>query len=327
MAERAFGSFLLIYLCFVILFVLFEVASATIAPELRFEWARSGNQFRALLKDATSYYIAAQVGALSIISISIGIVTLIAQRQNARREIQVYYHESLAQEVVASCVALLVVLCLQIFWPAQALIRVVGLGTPSNNFESALTIIHTIWLVINLSALAYFVAVSLGFVQPYERENIRRRYTANWVIPDDLTKRLLRARYVGASLTLSSEDESNESPFIAFGYELGDSDHIELQDTFIHPVLLYDVRMKALAWVIQRWQHRCQLMRVDLNRRERRTASFRVDRPRLVFKPSFDRPLEGQVGWCTRHGGVPLTRLERFIVSWCFRFRRTDNET
>jgi hypothetical protein len=304
------------------LLALLEVYVASFSSDLRFNWVRSGPEFRSFLKDATNYYITAQVGALGIVSIAIGLITLIAQRRNARREIQIYYHESLAREVVASSVALLVVLCVQIFWPIEMLIQQFGLGISSNNFESTLTIIHTAWLAVNLSALAHFVAMSLGFVQPGEREEIRRRYTANWVIPHDLTERLLRARYVGASLDLSSEHGNPLNPFISFGYELEDADQVELQSTFRSPVLLYDARMKALSWAIRRWQRRCLIIRPDLE--PRRAAGHR---PRLIFKPSFDRTLEGPVAWCTRHGGVSLTRFERLLIRWSFRFRKTQNET
>jgi len=325
MAERSFVSFVVAYLCVVLCFMLVEITAASIAPQLRFQWAQSGYQFRTLLREAASYYISAQVGALGIVSISIGLVTLIAQHQNARREIQIYYHESLAQEVVASCVALLVILCLQIFWPAQLLIRTLGLGVPSNDFESALTVIHAFWLAINLSALAHFVALSLGFVQPNERENIRRRYTANWVIPNDLTERLLRARYIGASLAYSSRPDAPSSPVIAFGYDLGDADQVELQSIFRSPIILYDVRMNVLGWVIRRWLKRCELAR--LNRGPNEQSNHLEGRPRLIFRPSFDRPLEGSVAWCTRQGGVPLTQIERLIIRWSFRFQKGRNET
>jgi hypothetical protein len=250
-------------------------------------------------------------------------VTLIAQHQNARRDVQIYYHESLAQEVVASCVALLVILCLQIFWPVQVSIRTFGLGLPSNNFETALTVIHTVWLTVNLSALAHFVALSLGFVQSYEREKIRRRYTANWVIPNDLREQLLRARYAGASLAFNNaEDDAERNLAIAFGYELGDSDHVELQRTFKSPLLLYDVRMKILRWVILRWWRRCQLAHYQ----QREASNPLMNRARLVFIPSFDRPMEGSVAWCTRNGGVSLTQFERLLIRWSFRFKKARNE-
>jgi hypothetical protein len=309
-----------LYLCIVFCLALTEILLASLAPQLGLEWRRPGYN-PSLLKDAASYYISAQVGALGIVSIAIGLVTLIAQRQNARREIQIYYHESLAQEVVASSVALLVVLCIQIFWPLETLIRFLRIGIPSNTFEVALTAIHTAWLAINLSALAHFVALSLGFVQPNERENIRRRYTANWVIPNDLTERLLRARYIGASLSLSPEEDAS-SPIIAFGYELGDSEEVELQSSFRTPTLLYDVRMKLLSWAIRRWQHRCQFILTNVGQRQATN-----DRSRLVFKPSFDRALEGTVIWCTRHGGVSLTPFERLLIRWSFRFKKAENET
>ncbi len=321
MADRSFFSFVGIYISVVLLFSLTEVWSASIMPQAMSRWLESYQQLGTLLRDATSYYITAQVGALGVVSISIGLVTLIAQRQNARREVQIYYHESLAQEVFASSIALLVMLCLQIFWPTQQLIRGLGIGLHSNLFEAALTAVHTAWLAINLCALAYFVDISLGFVRPKERENIRRRYTANWVIPNDLTQRLLRARYTAASLTFNRDSYGQRGPLVIFGYELGTADVIELEDNFRHPVLLYDVRIKLLTWIIHRWLDRCSL-------ESKHNPDGHHDRasPHLFLRPSFDRPMSGPVAWCTRQGGVSFTRFERLIVRWSFRFRRASDE-
>ena len=117
-------------------------------------------------------------------------------------DVRIYYHESLAQEVVASSIALLTVLCVEIFWPGQWVAQMFGVAVPTNNFESLLTVIHVLWLVINLWALAHFVSLSLRFLQLTEHERIRESYTANWVVTNDITRRLERALYLGAPASL-----------------------------------------------------------------------------------------------------------------------------
>ena len=85
---------------------------------------RAGRRHRSksLLKDIASYLIAAQVGILGIVSVAIGIVTLISQRDDrssTNTDVRLYYVESLAYEVVLSGAALLIVLCVQLLWPAS----------------------------------------------------------------------------------------------------------------------------------------------------------------------------------------------------------------
>jgi hypothetical protein len=78
------------------------------------------------LKDVNSYLIAGQVGILGIIAVAVGIVTLLSQRNDrssATSDVRLYYSESLAYEVVTSGAALLVVLCVQLFWPLQFALR------------------------------------------------------------------------------------------------------------------------------------------------------------------------------------------------------------
>ena len=74
------------------------------------------------LKDIASYYLAGQVAILGIVSMAVGVVTLITQRTegvSARTEIRLYYVESFAYEVVTSGIALTLVLAVQLFWPIQ----------------------------------------------------------------------------------------------------------------------------------------------------------------------------------------------------------------
>jgi hypothetical protein len=155
----------------------------------------SGDTLKSFLKDAAGYLITAQVGMLGIVSIAVGLVTLIAQRDersSTNTDIRLYYVEALAYEVVASSAALLVVLCIQILWPIHFGLHKLGLGTSDLCFKVVLTAVHVVWVSINISAFAQFLATSLRFVEPSAREQMRERYTANVVIPNDLWERFLR---------------------------------------------------------------------------------------------------------------------------------------
>src|SRR5262249_10202308 len=126
-----------------------EFATAAHLPSFLPQWTSSAD-IKPLLTNVASYLISAQVGLLSVVSIAIGLVTIIAQRENASSDVQVYYHESLAFGIVASSIALIAVLCVQLFWPAHFALHWVGYGTTLQVFKICLTTIHIVWLLLNL---------------------------------------------------------------------------------------------------------------------------------------------------------------------------------
>lgn len=93
------------------------------------------------------------------------------------------------------CMALLAVLCTQFLWPLQFLLHRLGFGTDLQVFKLGLLVIHLGWLLLNLSAVAYFVTTTFRFVQQSARELLRERYTANVVQPRDITRRLRQQHY------------------------------------------------------------------------------------------------------------------------------------
>jgi len=321
MQRRPFAWFVGLYALIDLSFLLLDALSGFV-PNFRPSWASSSAEIEKLIQDGNGYFIVAQVGALGIVSIAVGLVTLIAQRESATADIQIYYHESLAQEVVASSVALLAVLCAQVFWPAQLGLNRLGLGNSSIEFQAALTGLHGIWLFINLAALAHFVALSLSFVQPSEREAIRERYTANWVTPNDLARSLRRARYMSAAEGILRQRDNSRDPMIIFGRDLDGTGEIEVRSDASKGVALYDVWLVPLRWLIRRWWRRC----IEERRRSRSRLPSQHSSPLgpqiwLVFPASFDRPSESRPIICRRRGGVPLTPFEQTVLRWSFWFR------
>lgn len=319
LSGHSFVWFVTVYVCADLIAVGLEVIIAEYASGFQLGWANSTPELKSLLKDTAGYYIVAQAGVLAIVSLAVGLISLIERRSGV--EVQVYYHESLTFEVFASSTALLAVLCVQVLWPVQFAVHQFGLGTTSLIFKIALTAGHACWLLLNLAALAHFVSESLQFVQPNLRSKIRERYTANIVVPQDLTHNLLRALYGGAAESLVREASAQDGPMIVFGYEFGHETDVEIETTFSKPTLLHDVRMKPVGWVLRRWWRRCQHSEV-VDNAAGRADRFRNQRPRIVFTASFDQPADGRTAWCKRHGGVPLTNWERRITRWSFRFRK-----
>lgn len=232
LANRSFVEFLLLYVSIDVLALGLEIATSGLRPSLLPNWSATTPELKGLLKDATSYFISAQVGVLGVVSIAVGLVTLIAQRDNSPHDIQIYYHESLAQEVVASSIALLLILSVQVLWPVHFSIHQIGIGNSNAIFKVGLTSLHLLWLVVNLVAMAHFVRTSLRFVQPRERASIRKQYSANFVIPDDMVNRLTSVVYSNGAEGLFANTERNQRPVVFFGSSLLDTGEAEIEASF-----------------------------------------------------------------------------------------------
>ena len=109
--NGTFGRFIAAYVALDFVMGLAEIQAYF--PSLLPAWTGSLD-VKSLVTNVASYLITAQVGVLGVVSIAIGLVTIIAQRENASTDVQVYYHESLAFGVVASSIALLAVLCVEL---------------------------------------------------------------------------------------------------------------------------------------------------------------------------------------------------------------------
>ncbi len=129
-----------------------------------------------------SYLITGQIGVLAIVSVAIGVVTLISQRfdgSSGNTDIRLYYVESYSYELALSGVALLIVLTLQLFWPHGHVLHAAGLGGRDYSFKLALTLLHALWFSFNLLLFLQFITTTLRFVEPSSREILRERYSAN----------------------------------------------------------------------------------------------------------------------------------------------------
>jgi hypothetical protein len=326
-----FGRFVGLYFAVNVTFVAAETLSAWLIPTWLPQWSASGvppaTDIKAVMLNVSSYLLGAQVGLLGVISLALALVTLIAQREGSSTDVQIYYHESFSFELVASCVALAAVLCMQLLWPLQFLLHLVGLGTNLQIFKLGLLSLHLAWLLVNLAAVAYFIATTFRFVQQTAREMLRERYTANVVLPRDLTQRLRQQFYGLASKNLvggSDDDADDGRPSVTFGFDYGEPGIVEIETTFERPMALHDVRMTLVRWAFRRWSARCADVACQQPSSDLRGIWHQG--PLIWFTPHIDQPLRGRVGWCRRRGGVPLTGFERFVLRRAFRFRSSRDE-
>ena len=320
-----YSRYIMLYFMVDVLFVAAEALGSRYLPKtfLDFSFSSSAPLLfnNSLLVNVSGYFIAAQVGVLGIIALALALVSLIAQRENSATDIRVYYHESLAFQIVASSLALLAILVVQLVWPLQMLIHYFGLGHESLAFEYFLQGVHLIWLTINLAAIAYFIATTFRFVQQSTRELLRERYTANVIFPHDLTQRLHETFYTNASNDIGNlgRQSSTGQPTATFGFDYGVPSIAEVTLTRKGSRVLWDIRMNWVGWVVRRWFERCRQAQEDTMSEPLLSAHLG---PQLWFTPKFKFPIVDSIDLCKRRGGVPLTTFERLVLRHSFRFRR-----
>ena len=323
--NASFLWFVALYAAFAVVTGLAEIAVAAYAPRWLPDW--SGNDIKQFLTNVTSYLISAQVSALGVVSIAIGLVTIIAQRENASTDVQVYYHESLSFGLVASSIALLTVMCAQLLWPIQFAVHQFGYGTTLLFFKALLTAAHVGWILLNLTGLAHFVATTLAFVQQTARERQRERYTANVVVPVEMKKRLREQlflmagpEFVKAACPQPTSDGKDATVYLGNDFSGAGTVDIPLQSR--KGAVLVDVRMELMRWAVCRWLKRSIATR---DGREERVGGL-TQEPLLLFPPRLDDAPQPEKGLCRRRGGVPLTRIERLAIRYAFKFRRMRRE-
>jgi uncharacterized membrane protein len=326
--NGTFGRFIAAYASISILIGIAEISLASQLSKSLFGWTGT-NEVKSLLTNVASYLLSAQVGVLGVVSIAIGLVTIIGQREHASSDVQVYYHESFAFGIVASSIALIVALCAQLLWPVHFFIHWLGFGTGLYLFKLILTAIHIAWLVLNLSATAHFVATSLAFVQQKAREGLRERYTTNVVLPVEMRKRLREQLYLGAGPELVKEfwptaRKGWNEPTVYLGTDFSGVGEIQIPLRPGRRRVLSDVRMAWIRWAVGRWLTRCQTLKGD---QKNESVGGLRDEPFLVFPQRLDDAVEFGSGLCRRRGGVPLDGLEKLALRWAFKFRRMGDGT
>ena len=327
--SGAFGRFIAVYAAVNLAAVLAEALSAWLIPAWLPLWSASGSaplsELKTLILYVSSYLLGAQIGMLGVISLSLALVTLIAQREGSSTDVQVYYHESFSFELVASSGALAAVLCAQLLWPLQFLLHRFGLGTDLQIFKLSLLGLHLAWLLVNLAAMAYFIATTFRFVQQSAREKFRERYTANVVLPRDLKKRLREQLYALATKELIGDDNEEQGrPTATFGFDFGAPWTAEVEKSFDRPVVLHDVRMEWVRWVLWRWSARCEGVAAQQPALARHGLGHQG--PSIWFTCQMGAVLRGSVSWCRRRGGVPLTAFEKLVLRRAFIFRSSRDE-
>lgn len=330
-AVRTFWRFLGAYLVLNLVLVAVELFTARVPVGAIPAWipdARFPADASAIVLNVSGFMIAAQVGALGVISIALALVTIIAQRDSFSTDVQVYYHESMAFEVIASCLALLVVLCLQLLWPLQHLLHYHVNSRDELLFKLVLLGVHTLWLAVNLAALAHFARTTLRFVQQSSRQAMRKQYTAAVSAPREMIGRIRDSLYQAAGQLVTRNVDAAGSGEVSYDIVFGRSflegaGGVEISSRFRRSVALRDVRIAWVAWVVRRWAKRVE---AHLQSAPAPPTQPWRSGPRLTFALGLDQPVHGVSDWCRRSGDVPLLPIERAVLRFAFRFSAVDDE-
>jgi hypothetical protein len=266
------------------------------------------------LNDVAGFLLATQVGILAIVAVAVGIVTLIVQEGDglaATSNVRLYYSECFAHELTNSGVALLFVLLAQLFWPLHHTIHALGVGTSDLIFKLTLTIIHAIWLALNVILFLYFIRASLDFVEPDARSRMRKQYTASIGIPGDLSGKLFDYFCRNAPAELLENGERTKGPTVKFGqvHFLPDDAVIEVSQRFAHPVVVRDVWLRLIAVPVRSWAKRSRRVRQG-------------EDPVLVFPMGSGGAGEEELQILMRHGGASLNWVDRRLIRFGFRLSR-----
>jgi len=326
--NQTFGKFVAFYIGLNVFFGVSELAISSYLSCYINQWGNSKSA-NTLISDLPVYLITAQVGVLSVVSIAIGLISIISQREDAATDVQIYYHESLAFGVVASSIALLTIVILQLSWPLQLGLNWIFPWGHTNLSKLFLTLIHLAWLLLNLSALAHFAATTLAFVQRKSRQVLRERYTSNVVLPAEMWNNLRSQLYLQAGSEFAKEFTNNDtqrrdafSVFTGFNTSMNSEVEVSLKPT--SNLTLHDVRMTFLRWTVMRWLKRCGNSNLEEGRPN---PSFLTRTPSLYFPPTLDSTARPSEALCRRQGGLPLTRIEKLAIKMAFKFRKIANES
>lgn len=259
-----------------------------------------------ILRDFAGFMIGAQTGLLGVLSIAVALVTLIGQRAQAGADVRVYYHESFAVPLAGSSLALLMVLCLQLFWPMALLSPFYGVASENFTQEIVLTSVHLCWIGANIALYARFTFISLSFGQDERRSRYRSLYSANVIVPRNIYQAIVRAQYRQCAQRLPLPKGAEPKITMAYAYVTPPVEAVHIGVS--RPSKLDDVWLTPLSVGIWLWA--------------KRVGRSPSANPALAFMVDFDRTLDRRHCLCRTTVGAQPNFVERQLIRVSFRLRR-----
>lgn len=266
--------------------------------------------------------ILATQGALVglVFPLAIALVTLFFEvRTPTSGRLSVYLNETEALPVGASSLLLCVVITTQLPFAGQMPIRTIG----------ALVLLDSLWFILNIAGLTYFLFKSFEYVRPETRKFQLNRFAINVAWREELRQLLAYTHLVNAThfghlpKTASSviEEDEDSSPF-AKSPEVGVSILFESNGqkeflTLRKECVLADVHLPILAVVAHRWLQDTLVSAMP---------SEKFGGPRLAFLPIINEHYSGQVALTARTKGTALSYVQMGLIRWAYQFKPVKTE-
>jgi hypothetical protein len=210
---------------------------------------------------------------------------LFGQRSSSDRRLDVYFSETEAVTVGGLALGLVGAIALQALAYGQLELKVVG----------AITVLNSLWFVVNLWALAFFVLRSLDFIRPARRRELVKSYMANTAFSRQLRSLMMTNRWAGAPtyeyLPKLQAPDATMLPGFGEGPE-------RLVQTFKGRRQIKDVRFGLLASVL---------------------TGHKADEPPIGFSVRPEGVYEDKAVLVTG-GQAPLNWTERLFLRLAFRW-------
>jgi hypothetical protein len=275
------------------------------------------------IADRSTYFSslwAVQASMVTLVyPIVIGFIAMLLERRtNSKAALHVYLHHTAAQ--FAGLTALLLV--------AAMGVQYLVLPYVSIEATSVWVFVDTIWFLVNVALTIFFLSRTFAFIRPGPRFEITRRYAVTIAWPREAKRHLARNIFRGAvgwKLVPGPAcgTVKDHEPCVLFDNHGRDSGAHTIQKGLSSKRQLNDVRFRLLAWVTTRWFIRAR-MQGDAIAAETVKKGRRKD-VILVFPVAPFAEYAGSVTICGVLGGPPLSRIEKLLVRFAFKFGPIDD--
>jgi len=249
-----------------------------------------------------------------IYPIVIGFVTLLLQRRHsAKASLHIYLHDTSAILTGLSALFLVFSMSVQFFF----------LHMVSDSTISGWLLIDTIWFLVNILGVIWFLIRTFDYLRPERRAAIMRIYALNYIWPAEVRCNLESNLFLGAIYygwlpgpVYGDEKSKSKTAIItgSIGRDMGD---IQVTKRKKGNWTIGDVRFRLLLLVIRSWQRREDKLASSSEKKP--DTLFGMRDSRLLILPSVPgEPFDPEVGLCRTKGGTGLKLWERWLIRQSF---------
>ena len=182
----------------------------------------------------------------------------------------------------------------------------------------AMTALNSVWFIINIYALGFFLIKSFNYIRPQTRSDLFRRYLVNVVWRKELHEiialnRQINAIYYGYLPSTNKEDNTKSKVLITpFKSNLS-----EITIHFPQEKQLYDVRFDVLNEVVAGWLRGVEQVA------KKSTSAQQV--PNLILPLLYNYSYNDNVSFAASSSQHRLDWAGKFLIHYAYRFHPSSN--